>query len=430
MPELAVGTAACSAPDKANQFAALRVGVAFFREAATGRHPLEVSRAVHKVKLDCEAGGVGDCAGAMRLIRGASQLMEAAQSQREFRDLANVSPGERRWGAYAVGTLFTFAKLRKETPSLADVQQKYGAALGLLHEVQWIAQHLEEIRNGNGLGTADQRVAVARVLAITMDAAAALAGTLPQTDAGTAQKIADARVAFRSAARLTEAGSAAEVAVALVEFLPQLNQLEPNVTAKLPKAMTQSLGLLAQLASAKSSDEVAKTLEAAAAPVGSYRTKFDGAGVTINAFLGAAVGAERVSGVDKGFSATVGSVFAPVGLHATVPVLPESTGNRLHLGGMVSILDLGAVASVRLDAESRGEVAEEQRMTLRQVFSPGAYLTVGMLRAPLILGGGVSMVPDGRTVEVPVEGADPRLELRPAVRAMVFVGMDLTLFSF
>ena len=432
MPELVVGSAACESPSDAGELAVLRVALAFYREAARGRNPLELSRSLHQVKLDCEEGGGGDCRKVVGVIRAASQLSEAVQSQYEYETLKSVPAGDRRWGAYAIGALFSFAQLRNNRPVLLNIRDRYGAAVALLHETQRIAERIQAIRGDTEgvFSSADRAAVVAEVLTASVDVVSTLTDRLPGLDQATAKKVSNARALTAIGERMLAPSSPGEMAVAFVELRQQVAIIAPEFSSKIPKGVDRALPIIVELANADSSDQVAQTLDAAAAPVGSYRGKFDAPSVSLNAFLGGAFGAEHVSGVDRGFGSAVGSVFAPVGIHATVPFLPSALSNYVHVGGMVSIIDVGAIASTRLNAETGGRIAEEQQVSFLQVLSPGAYLTVGALRAPLVLGAGLSIVPEGRTAEVLQEDGTTAAVALPVVRAMGFLAVDLTLFSF
>jgi hypothetical protein len=184
-------------------------------------------------------------------------------------------------------------------------------------------------------------------------------------------------------------------------------------------------------------------METAAAPVGSYRNKFERFTVSLNAMLGVSGGLEWLEDGTTATNSPFFSLIAPVGLHAAGPV-----SDNVHLGVMASVLDLGNLAAVRLENEVQRDstttvVRSPSKATFSQVFGPGFYGTLGLglgttPRAPLLVGAGVSMIPGGRevTTTTPVTTPEGGVELvtqtttRTAVRVSVFLAVDVTLLPF
>ncbi len=194
----------------------------------------------------------------------------------------------------------------------------------------------------------------------------------------------------------------------------------------LPEKVAQ-LGLFAaNVASADSPDEVKAALEAAAAPVGSFRAKRDGTTsgyLTINGYVGGSGGGEIVLGGTKsGQLDAVGSVFAPVGLEAGLNV-----GNGLigSLGLLFTLVDVGAIVSYRASGDDA--VEELPNVGIGQILAPGAYLTVGVTQEyPFTLGFGANISPELRSVD---EGQAELVE-QSVLRLQAFLALDLVLFAF
>lgn len=192
-----------------------------------------------------------------------------------------------------------------------------------------------------------------------------------------------------------------------------------TLSEKLPPDLMRLAAFAANVASAKSSDEVKTAIEAAAAPVGSYREKGGGWYFTVNAYVGGAIGQEVVGGES---SSAVG-VFAPIGVEGGV-------GTKfIRLGLFASLVDLGAVVSYRLDedrTEDNEEIEQQANIGLAQIFSPGIYLTVGFPSAlPLSLGAGVARTPELRSLKM----GEAETEAS-ALRFQAFLALDLTLYPF
>jgi hypothetical protein len=198
--------------------------------------------------------------------------------------------------------------------------------------------------------------------------------------------------------------------------------------------------LIAEIASAQSSKDVATALEAAAAPAGSYTAKYQRSLVALNAFVGGLAGTEVIrtprdpvtGDRDTGRSGMIAG-FAAVGVQVTAPFLARDAGGYwFHVGIMASILDLGALTTQRFDEEVSGteSVDESPNVGVKQVFSPGAYITLGIMQTPLVIGGGFSLAPNLRTVETNDTAGTPQAKEVSAMRYGGFVAMDLTLLPF
>ena len=192
------------------------------------------------------------------------------------------------------------------------------------------------------------------------------------------------------------------------------------------------LPLIVELASAQSSQDVAATFDAYAAPLGTYEIKYKKPFVGISALVGGHLSAEylKSEGVE-GWNPSFG-VFAPVGVHSSFDC------DWTHLGVMLSLLDLGAVTTIRtgpspkgdLDgvddmdaADSKPEAKAAPEIGFAQVFSPGVFVVIGLFESPFVLGGGVSFSPELR--EVTQAGLTEELS---TLRVGGFLAVDVPLF--
>jgi len=201
--------------------------------------------------------------------------------------------------------------------------------------------------------------------------------------------------------------------------------------------------LVAELAGAKSSKDVATVLEAAAAPVGSYKAKYQRAGMSLNSFVGVAGGGEVMqvpavagTGATSSTSASFGG-FVPVGLHATAPFCAAASGgNWFHIGATLSLIDLGALSTVRFKNDVSGSRAVSQTTSsapnvgVGQIFAPGFYLTLGLFKSPIVVGAGGSLGPSLRTVNSTDANGIERTDKTSVFRFGGFLALDLTLMPF
>jgi len=180
------------------------------------------------------------------------------------------------------------------------------------------------------------------------------------------------------------------------------------------------LPVVASLATAKSQEEVKNVLNETAASVGSWRLKqrkkYTG---SFGAMLGLDVGYENLSKSEN--NGWAGGIFAPIGMDFT-------TNNPICLGStcglFVSVLDLGAVASMRFNDKSQVE-SKTGNIHLSQVMSPGLYFRSSIKKTPLVWGLGWSYVPLLRIEEVNGEKVD-----KGGSRVLLFMTVDLPMFFF
>jgi len=157
---------------------------------------------------------------------------------------------------------------------------------------------------------------------------------------------------------------------------------------------------MATVATAKNSDEVEKAIEAAALPVGSSRIKrVSDFNVSLNAYAGLFYGIEKINGYDKDKSEfnTFG-VAAPIGVAASwghrlffIPTGKYEWSTSLYL----SLIDLGAVTAFRFKDDSTAQVPTIQ---LKDIFSPGIFLSIGIPKTPLSFNLGAQVGPNLRKV--------------------------------
>jgi hypothetical protein len=157
--------------------------------------------------------------------------------------------------------------------------------------------------------------------------------------------------------------------------------------------------LMSNVAKAKTSEEVAAAIEAAALPVGSYsikrRSKFN---ISLNSYVGLFVGHEKIRGVDSAFKPNSFGITAPIGI-AISTGLGRNSKSSSSLSLFVSLIDLGAPVSFRFKDDKTESVPTIQ---LKDIFSPGVFVSVGIPRTPLAFGVGWQMGPVLRKIDASV----------------------------
>jgi hypothetical protein len=423
-----------------------RIGYASYRAVRNGRDPVEVFSSIHGlVPLRCERSGRCPSVGSIRKVSALAFVLSDQDVAIAFRQAT-----ARELGVLVVGSvleseaLLTFEHGPDELVRVLKVAGNVQRAVGHFAAARAI---IEELREDAGDGDGDdsdpeaedrrRREKIAAIMVLVASGAADLsaATTASTEDPNDDAAVQEAMKVFVEVAELTgrlivqDWGGAASASTTLVER---------TTDAELQKELLAFLPLIVEVANAHSSTEVAAAIEAAASPPGSYRAKYDRTTISLNAFVGGGGGFEYVaSGGLRGWSGTVQGV-APIGLHVAAPFArakrrPSKGRYHLHGGGMISLIDLGALTTHRFESElqapgapTTATASSAPQVGVAQIFSPGAFLTLGLARLPLVLGGGLSMSP--RLRRITQSGVEPREAT--AVRLMVFIAIDVTLYQF
>jgi hypothetical protein len=231
-------------------------------------------------------------------------------------------------------------------------------------------------------------------------------------------------------------GELTEIAVhaqrALVVVLPIVG-LSPDVT--------RGMVLAAEIAQARTPEQIRVALESVVTPPGAWRLKRRRPMLSITGLVGVAGGAEIILASGVSGSAMVPSVglVGALGLDVSFPARSST------LGFYVSVIDLGALLSLPLgdaNVRLRGSDGVERAATLdvtsrispEQVLSPGIFFRWGIGRSPFVFAAGASMVPFGRHVQEARASANASEAVYSAdasvFRLSAMLAVDLTLFPF
>lgn len=185
----------------------------------------------------------------------------------------------------------------------------------------------------------------------------------------------------------------------------------------------RALNLAVTLSEARSQDDVNDALRVFVGQASDFLSKREAstrARVALNAYVGAGAGLEMLD-PSPGLGGRNGlymTAFVPIGIEAG-----WSCGGRFYCGLFIPLVDLGAVAAVRLGG---GDVDALPEVGLEQLVTPGAFLVVGIKGTPLSLGGGFVHASNSRQRrgDLP-SGAEEHLD---ALRFGAFLGVDVPLF--
>jgi hypothetical protein len=160
---------------------------------------------------------------------------------------------------------------------------------------------------------------------------------------------------------------------------------------------------MATVVQAKSSEEIENVIESFALPAGSARIKRESQfNVSLNAYCGLYTGYERINGVDKRWNGKFNSygLTAPVGIAASWGGGCRNNNHLYHSSYSIffSAVDIGALAAFRFANDT---IAQVPNILLKDILSPGLFLSYGIPRVPISLNFGMQIGPNLRKVNSP-----------------------------
>jgi hypothetical protein len=203
-----------------------------------------------------------------------------------------------------------------------------------------------------------------------------------------------------------------------------------------PKSIRVYIVLIGDLAAAKAPADVQAALQAASAPVGSWRLKRQHEfTLTVTAVLGAQAGGEFPLEAPGGVKLQPGwaaGAMASIGLEAA-----WRCPNNFSAGIYLTVLDVGQLAWARITGTDQGDEATSQNHQTKadvqsdigflDVLSPGLFLKLGVGKSPFTIGLGASFAPKLRKYFYEQNGTSGN-DLFTMMRVGIWVGIDLTLF--
>jgi hypothetical protein len=414
-----------------------RLGLAYYRAVKSGRSPLEVARSLQLVKAQLDE--------VTESVRRAyvlpSKVLDAALQQAWYQQLGNRSANSFEVTCYALGVLLALdqggeGKAFDEgamglVPLVANLLVELGSMATRLADDARQAQAASEPGAVRPAGLKGRAQLATQVLQRTLHEAGLIAAALGAPDASAARAGALERFAAVGEALLS--GDLSGYVLALSDQVDALERglrsmkIEPQ--GKLFDKVKALTPFISQLAQAKTADEVAALLQAAAVPANLYERKYKDSSVSLNSMLGAASGFEGAGQAELKWSGFI-SGFTPIGVHATFPLSDD-----FHLGVFVSVLNLGAIVSTRLHKDTTAGAGTSQilsapNINIANVLSPGAFLTLGLFRSPFLIGVGAQVVPAGREVLNTDPTGAKTVSAATAIQVLGFLSIDIPIFPF
>lgn len=180
---------------------------------------------------------------------------------------------------------------------------------------------------------------------------------------------------------------------------------------------------MASVATAKTPDQVADAIEAAALPVGSSRVKRETLfNVAVQAYVGPYVGYEKIRGVDSGKINAYG-ITAPIGVSVSKGNSILFFKSNTHSSSTIffSLVDIGALTAFRFTNDSTEKIPT---IELKDIVSPGIFFSHGFGKTPLSLNIGYQVGPLLRKVKL-----DENLVGKSYSRISVSIVVDIPVFN-
>lgn len=187
---------------------------------------------------------------------------------------------------------------------------------------------------------------------------------------------------------------------------------------------------MANMINAQSSDQVKNILKSATLPPGSSRIKRETvSSFTINSYLGAAIGRDRLLGVpenlDLAQDAFGASLSVPIGF--TYSFSPNLIKNNSSFSIHVPLIDLGAITAYRQNPKNTNySIDDLPDFSWQNLFSPGAFVVYNFANSPFSLGVGGQYGPQLRQI-TPTGGE--AINLNSWRFPMAFFTIDVPFFN-
>lgn len=185
---------------------------------------------------------------------------------------------------------------------------------------------------------------------------------------------------------------------------------------------------MAEMINAQSSEQVQTILKSTTLPPGSSRIKREVvSNFTINSYLGAGVGRDRLLDAPTGITPDAFGAALSVPIGMTYSFSPSFLNNNSSFSIHVPLLDLGAITAYRSNPNgATANVNALPELEWKNLFSPGAYLVYNFANSPFSVGVGGQYGPQLRQLE-PANG-EP-LFLNSWRFPMLFLSIDVPFYN-
>ena len=189
------------------------------------------------------------------------------------------------------------------------------------------------------------------------------------------------------------------------------------------KAIRTYMNFMAAMLQAESSNDVAAIIETYVLPSGSARVKRNSRkNISLNAYVGIYGGGEYTSWDNflKTDNSGVWGVTAPVGVAYSWGQIGKDKHGSFSL--FFSLIDIGAITSFRFNNDS----SEVAKIYLKEIFSPGAFISVGLPNTPISINAGIQ----GTALLESVGSNENEVTLNRNIRLSLGLAVDIPLLNF
>lgn len=203
------------------------------------------------------------------------------------------------------------------------------------------------------------------------------------------------------------------------------NKKDKKLNLKFIARLSTYGSFISQVANAENSDQVAAIIQKTVLPTGSsYIKKHSVFNIALQAYTGLYGGYQRqatdISNVG------VAGVYAPVGIAFSWGLQPSNTNKSPgSLSIFASLVDIGPLVSFRF-SHYNDTIANDVKVRLSQIVSPGAHLIYGVPKLPISFGVGCNWSP----LITNVEKDKITVASKNAFRYQAFIAVDIPLLNF
>jgi hypothetical protein len=450
-----------TAPAREPLFGA-RIALAYYGTVRSGRTPIDVARSLHGIQVSDKV--VGHDTEVFKATKVLSELLDAAQAQKGWTEIS-LGPGNTVTPivtCYGLGAFFTFEKAYSVDgtpfgPIAADkIAEMIPVVAGYLLDAAALVNRAKLAKSalstvpavssgGNfvssavsqggasaasGLTARDYAIATTQTIEQTLQVGLrVLSGLGVQVNPNVRTVVNDVDAVVQIGEQVLSGQSPGDLVINTIALIQQLTNAAAGSPP--PRALAdiqQLLALIAQIADAKSADEVAAAITAAAAPASTYELKYANSMVAIGAMAGVSAGFETVrANASAHSSGAVIGAFAPVGLTASTPF-----GDDFHASLTLSVINLGALVSTRFSQDTKGTTTVDAapQVKLANVLAPGLFVSIGLWKSPFVLAVGGQVIPIGRQLSTTAADGTTSTSTTPAIQLVGSLSVDVPILTF
>lgn len=217
-------------------------------------------------------------------------------------------------------------------------------------------------------------------------------------------------------------------AVAILCLINVSDKMIKSTNSKFVKKISIYGTFAAEMANAENSDQVASIIQNTVLPTGSsYIKKHSVFNISLQAYTGFYAGRQKQATDTKYITAA--GVYAPIGIAASWGFRNRTKNkiiqNPASFSIFASLIDVGPIVSFRFSNEN-DIIANNIRVRLAQIVSPGLHAVFGLPKVPLSAGIGCNLSP----LLTNIEKDNITVNSKNAFRFQAFIAVDIPFLNF